>query len=158
ASCRETKMNLSFVLSGCSRVSRGMAVAVLTVAGMPLVNRVLADDRVEHGRKLFEHRWTAGDPLSTRGDGLGPMHNADSCIDCHLRAGTGGAGFNEHNVALLTLQFPPDQSADSKSAARMQAAKIHPGFDGPGGTSTVLLHHLSTEAEYETWRLSVLGF
>ena len=54
------------------------------------------------GRDLFLHEWTPGDPLAARGDGLGPVFNASSCVACHQQGGTGGSGSLEHNVTVFT--------------------------------------------------------
>src|SRR5207248_2923948 len=51
----------------------------------------------EAGRELFEHEWTANDPLA-HGDGLGPVYNAKSCAACHFQGGVGGAGDSAHNI------------------------------------------------------------
>ena len=59
--------------------------------------------RVERGRVLFDHEWKENDPLSFKGDGLGPMFNAKSCRECHWMSGSGGAGDNLNNVQVLSL-------------------------------------------------------
>ena len=56
----------------------------------------------EAGRDLFLHEWTPGDPLAARGDGLGPVFNASSCVACHQQGGVGGSGSQEHNVTVFT--------------------------------------------------------
>jgi len=60
------------------------------------------------GRELFEHEWTANDPLA-HGDGLGPVFNARSCGTCHVQGGLGGGGGLEHNaVSYEVLPRPGD--------------------------------------------------
>ncbi|MBM4069686.1 MAG: c-type cytochrome [Planctomycetes bacterium] len=59
---------------------------------------------VAAGKMLFTHEWTPNDPLSPRGDGLGPVFNAVSCVACHEQGGLGGSGGFEHNVTMFTLQ------------------------------------------------------
>jgi CxxC motif-containing protein (DUF1111 family) len=54
------------------------------------------------GRDLFLHEWTPGDPLAARGDGLGPVFNASSCVACHQQGGAGGSGSLEHNVTVFS--------------------------------------------------------
>ena len=54
------------------------------------------------GRDLFLHEWTHNDPLAARGDGLGPVFNASSCVACHQQGGAGGSGSLEHNVTVFT--------------------------------------------------------
>ena len=58
------------------------------------------------GRELFNHEWTAHDPL-TRGDGLGPVFNAASCVDCHSQGGPGGGGPVSKNVTVYGLVGDP---------------------------------------------------
>lgn len=65
------------------------------------------------GQELFERVWTANDPRSADGDGLGPMFNADSCATCHTLGGPGGAGGAEHNVLLLGDRLFHHQSIDA---------------------------------------------
>lgn len=57
------------------------------------------------GKVLFEHKFTAHDPLCGNGDGLGPVFNADSCVACHFQGGVGGSGPNEFNVTTFEA-FP----------------------------------------------------
>ncbi len=54
------------------------------------------------GRELFNHEWTPDDPL-TKGDGLGPVFNARSCVECHSQGGPGGGGPVAKNVAVYGL-------------------------------------------------------
>ena len=54
------------------------------------------------GRELFDHEWTPGDPL-TKGDGLGPVFNARSCVECHHQGGPGGGGPVAKNVTVYGL-------------------------------------------------------
>ena len=43
-----------------------------------------------------------GDPL-TKGDGLGPVFNARSCVECHHQGGPGGGGPVANNVTVYGL-------------------------------------------------------
>jgi CxxC motif-containing protein (DUF1111 family) len=56
----------------------------------------------QSGRDLFLHEWTPGDSLAAKGDGLGPVFNASSCVACHQQGGVGGSGSLEHNVTVFT--------------------------------------------------------
>jgi len=58
---------------------------------------------VNAGETLFTHVWTANDPLSNGGDGLGPVFNARSCVECHFQGGTGGGGALKHNVSAFEV-------------------------------------------------------
>ena len=57
------------------------------------------------GRELFVHSWTERDPL-TAGDGLGPVFNASSCVECHNQGGVGGGGLAGNNVTVYSLAKP----------------------------------------------------
>ncbi len=57
---------------------------------------------VAAGRELFDHEWTANDPLAS-GDGIGPVFNARSCLACHSQGGGGGGGPAERNVTVYGL-------------------------------------------------------
>jgi CxxC motif-containing protein (DUF1111 family) len=71
-----------------------------------------ADVQASHaGRDLFLHEWTPGDPLAARGDGLGPVFNASSCVACHKQGGVGGSGSLEHNVTVFTRAPKPGARA-----------------------------------------------
>jgi CxxC motif-containing protein (DUF1111 family) len=54
------------------------------------------------GGVLFRHEWVPNDPLAS-GDGLGPVFNATSCVDCHNQGGEGGGGPVEKNVTVYGI-------------------------------------------------------
>jgi CxxC motif-containing protein (DUF1111 family) len=56
------------------------------------------------GKDLFQHEWTPNDPLAGGGDGLGPVFNAKSCVECHRQGGAGGSGPFETNVNVFTIR------------------------------------------------------
>jgi len=56
------------------------------------------------GKDLFQHEWTPNDPLANGGDGLGPVFNAKSCVECHRQGGAGGSGPFETNVNVFTIR------------------------------------------------------
>ncbi len=55
------------------------------------------------GRTLFNHDWTVKDPLAG-GDGLGPVFNARSCLECHNQGGAGGGGPVDKNVTVYGVK------------------------------------------------------
>lgn len=57
---------------------------------------------VAAGATLFHHEWTPHDPL-TNGDGLGPVFNARSCVECHSQGGAGGGGPVDVNVTVYGI-------------------------------------------------------
>src|SRR3954452_6638232 len=54
---------------------------------------------VAAGAVLFNHEWKANDSLA-KGDGLGPVFNARSCVECHNQGGPGGGGPGSKNVMV----------------------------------------------------------
>lgn len=93
------------------------------------------------GKELFLHEWTPGDPLASSGDGLGPVFNARSCVECHKQGGTGGSGPLETNVNVFTIR--PTRAAGEQGAKPRQGvvhtqavneeyqesfALVHPGL------------------------------
>ena len=68
--------------------------------------KAVRPEAVAAGRILFEHEWTANDPL-TKGDGLGPVFNARSCVECHNQGGPGGGGPVAKNVTVYGLVGAP---------------------------------------------------
>jgi CxxC motif-containing protein (DUF1111 family) len=59
------------------------------------------------GEALFRHEWTPHDPL-TKGDGLGPVFNARSCLECHNQGGAGGGGPIDKNVTVYGIAAGQD--------------------------------------------------
>jgi CxxC motif-containing protein (DUF1111 family) len=59
------------------------------------------------GEILFRHEWTPDDPL-TGGDGLGPVFNARSCLECHNQGGPGGGGPISKNVTVYGIAAGQD--------------------------------------------------
>lgn len=91
-------------------------------------------DRAELGRQLFEENWlvpAADDSplaLTPAGDGLGPLFNGASCVECHFQGGAGGAGPNENNVEIVSLVVPLDAPPEAIRRASLRAGESHPGF------------------------------
>lgn len=108
---------------------------------------------VDGGKQLFTHRWTANDELSPQGDGLGPMFNGRSCVQCHHQAGTGGAGGLEHNIDLLADKSPPLTSIE-------RVVDFHPGFEGKEfgkPLASIAFHRFSLEPRYAKDRSDSIG-
>ncbi len=131
-----------------------------------LAQRPLKQAQLDRGRELFNHVWTANDPLCPAGDGLGPMRNASSCVECHLQGGVGGGGPLAKNVELLTVVRPKDRPPEKEVIAfretfRERIVAVHPGFraDAKIGTpsvsavhSTIVFHRFSPNENYEGWK------
>jgi CxxC motif-containing protein (DUF1111 family) len=113
--------------------------------------------RVARGKELFVRVWTPFDEKSPRGDGLGPLFNAESCVACHAQGGVGGAGPNEVNVQLLTVTAASNPSGQVQSV-RTRLTRVHPSFLTRSGiNSTIVLHRHSTERAYGLWRDNLLS-
>jgi CxxC motif-containing protein (DUF1111 family) len=117
------------------------------------------DGRVVRGQELFTRVWAVGDAQSPKGDGLGPMYNADSCVACHEQGGVGGGGPKSVNVQLLTFTGVTNQALAVRQAlipARLK--KFHEGFlTGNAVRSTIVLHRQCTERGYDLWRDDLLS-
>jgi CxxC motif-containing protein (DUF1111 family) len=95
---------------------------------------------VELGGVLFRHEWTPNDPLAS-GDGLGPVFNANSCVDCHNQGAIGGGGPLEKNVTVYGIPanhasprgLPPAGVVHQKAVRKEfqeTLAQVHPGLPG----------------------------
>ena len=98
------------------RAGWGMMAAVVgafiwaATPGLPILwgPRASAESKAA-GLALFEHEWTAHDPIAGKGDGLGPVFNGRSCVACHFQGGVGGGGANQHNVVSFELMPTRDR-------------------------------------------------
>jgi CxxC motif-containing protein (DUF1111 family) len=136
----------------------------------------------EAGRALFARAWTPNDPRSRGGDGLGPVFNARSCLDCHDQGGPGGAGRVERNIEIATATGPGAQgyaffyaigmdfgagrfeytlASNPPAPSRREppidlaaATAVHPGFRE---ARSVVLHRFGTDPGYHSWREKAPG-
>ncbi|MDR3621341.1 MAG: sigma-70 family RNA polymerase sigma factor [Paludisphaera borealis] len=133
------------------------------------------------GRELFERIWSPNDPRSHGGDGLGPVFNARSCVDCHDQGGTGGAGPSSRNIDVATADadpstgmgfsyafsmnfgeggfeyrfgYDPPAGARRTPQASLASAAIHPGFRE---ARSVVLHRFGADPSYSAWRGAIPG-
>lgn len=93
--------------------------------------------QLEHGQSLFEHKWTEHDALAGGGDGLGPVFNASSCVECHFQAGMGGAGPNKFNVK--TFEILPTKKNPLPMSGIVHSSAIRPELKE--AASTVRRHN-----------------
>ena len=86
------------------------------------------------GNALFQKLWIAA-PSSTKGsDGLGPLHNARACQDCHVKDGRGPAPDDAGTVPatfLLKLGIPDLQAMAAHVADPIYGHQLQP-FAAPG--------------------------
>lgn len=153
---------------GSLAVVCGSVVATsLTAAERNSAGNLSQAERIDLGREAFTMNFArpssqVGDgQLGIRGNGLGPLLNDTSCVNCHNQGGVGGAGGIENNVLMLGIVTRPAPAA-SVDALLRDARQVHPGFteDSP----VKVLHKFAlSEAErangYDSWRDVVLdGF
>lgn len=121
--------------------------------------------RIDLGRRIFEHNWArpeswAGpEELGKRGDGLGPMFNDVSCVACHHQGGVGGAGGNEHNVEVLSVDLSVTPLKDERLRLLERGHELHPGFSPV--QSSLVLHHFGfgdagNEQQYQEFRSALV--
>jgi CxxC motif-containing protein (DUF1111 family) len=77
------------------------------------------------GASLFIHAWEPHDSLAA-GDGLGPVFNARSCVECHFQGGVGGGGDNQHNV--LAFEAHPTKDRHEVSGGLIHAFAVENRF------------------------------
>ena len=87
--------------------SLGLLGLIAGYSALQAWNSRTTPEKVAEGGKLFLHDWSENDPLCEDGDGLGPVFNARSCVDCHWQGGVGGGGGNESNVVAFAVR--PDR-------------------------------------------------
>lgn len=158
-----------------NRIRWGGTVFVwLIVAGLSSADDAPGDEpisaeQITAGHELFVREWKLGDPRGVGGDGLGPMYNAASCAKCHQLGGMGGAGANDSNVDLLTLQAPR-KVVVATDDLRQQVAAFHPALAigqpvaaFPSSlaigqlSATTVLHRFSPDPNYDAWRRRFLS-
>jgi mono/diheme cytochrome c family protein len=108
-----------------------LGVLWMLTPGLPVMSapRVSAEARAA-GLELFEHEWQPHDELA-QGDGLGPVFNGRSCVECHFQAGAGGGGDNKHNV-LAFEAFPTQDRPDVKGGLIHRFAVANHFLEGRG--------------------------
>ncbi|QEH37489.1 Cytochrome c [Aquisphaera giovannonii] len=137
------------------------------------------------GRELFERVWAVNDPRGHGGDGLGPVFNARSCVECHDRGGTGGGGLAGRNIDVATVGVPGDAGggffysfsmnfggdgfqyrfgydptaagAAARSAGDRAAAAAAAAHPGFLESPSVVLHRFGVDPSYQAWRATVPG-
>jgi CxxC motif-containing protein (DUF1111 family) len=134
------------------------------------------------GEELFVRQWVPGDRRSRGGDGLGPVFNERSCLNCHDLGGTGGAGRADRNIELITpatgglkganpgffyqiaFRYGPGgfeyrigaptatQANRAGKPDPQQLARLVQLHPGFGSAPAVLLHRYGNDLDYRTWR------
>jgi len=127
-----------------------------------------AGDGRSQGRELFARKWLPDDPRCHGGDGLGPVYNATSCVDCHNQGGPGGGGPADRNVELATgigyMVFGDTSvivdrdgngwaSGFDQMSDQADLVNVHPAFRD---TRSAVLHRFGVDPEYSRWRSTFL--
>lgn len=127
-------------------------VASMLIALLAGRGEAQIDSSIGEGRRIFTRNWVAGEPLAPRGDGLGPVFNAQSCAECHRQGGVGGGGPIENNALQLSTRRGESLS---QFTFRNRLSRIHPGFTAglPAGqmNSATPLHRFGVGADYTTF-------
>jgi CxxC motif-containing protein (DUF1111 family) len=142
------------------RVDRRLLAVVLVVSLVAARKAASSDPRESPdmslapvGKELFVRNWIPHDPRSRDGDGLGPVYNATSCVACHHVGGTGGAGFKQSNVQILTPFLNGGQDRNDKRLREILVG-IHPDFATKG---SIVLHRFGLDARYAGWRAGAIA-
>lgn len=152
----------------------GLLVAAGGLAAASAAGPSDDDAAAKQGRALFVREWLAGDQRSHGGDGLGPVFNGTSCLDCHHQGGVGGAGPNHTNVTLasaviqreapatgggglLGLLFgnPMRQKKSTAQPDRDKLAKLHPDLRT---ANSFVVHRFGTDDAFLRWKRGLLAF
>lgn len=115
----------------------------LLLTFFPLTALAVSPETVARGARLFTQEWQSHNP-GPRGDGLGPLFNASSCVACHQQGGIGGAGgasFNANSIGIDAIDVY-GRKVDLATIANL-VSRFHPGFAQPDGSlvNVVTLPH-----------------
>lgn len=148
-------------------------LALLLAAGGLIVEALspsIAADSVEGaevtlGERIFQFNWAlpeeweGPESLGKAGDGLGPMFNDVSCVACHNQGGSGGAGDNDRNAHLLSVEPAGPVTRSNRAAVLRRLRSVHPELEA--STTIVLqkfgLGSAADPLEYDLWRHDLLS-
>ncbi|GAA0795023.1 di-heme oxidoredictase family protein [Marinobacterium sediminicola] len=95
-------------LPGPSFSAKDRQAFMQPVAGLPFEQRM----SFVLGRAIFDKIWVSSPSSTTASDGLGPLYNARSCLQCHINNGRGlppdTHGSSNRNGLLIRLSIPGD--------------------------------------------------
>lgn len=144
------------------RIGRTTAAALMALGTLatPLARVLAGPNSTERrqqalGRELFERMWVPNDARCHGGDGLGPVFNARSCVECHHQGGTGGGGPSTHDVEIITPVLAGDPPKDAaKLRFLVKTVKYHTGLRSMGSS---VLHRFGTNPDFAEWRTGLLA-
>ncbi|MCB1773291.1 MAG: thiol oxidoreductase [Gammaproteobacteria bacterium] len=79
------------------------------------------------GKALFQKTWVSAPASTGASDGLGPLYNARSCAQCHIRNGRGHPPEHEGDSAtsiLLRIDIPAQNHEQQQRLARGEVSNI----------------------------------
>ena len=140
-------MTVTLITSACLMAFELNAVEPNAVEPNAIEQQRIEQQRIEQGRVLFEREWKSRNP-SFGSDGLGPLHNATSCVACHHQGGIGGSGdarFNAKSIGIEKMQISGGPINDDVIANSIRG--FHPGFVDSTGrvfNTIAIAHHGGT--------------
>ncbi|MDA8967777.1 hypothetical protein N9F76_00640 [bacterium] len=135
------------------------AITLVTSACLMAVEPNAVDQqRIRQGRVLFEREWATRNP-TWGSDGLGPLHNAKSCVACHHQGGIGGSGdtrFNAKSIGIEKMKITGGPINDDVIANSVRG--FHPGFVDTMGAvvNTLAVSHHGGSPVYGSLRDSMM--
>lgn len=104
------------------------------------------------GEAIFRHHWSPNDRRAPDGDGLGPLFNGTSCLQCHDQGGAGGGGNIQQNIDFVS-------NATDSFRATQELVDFHPGFLNDDGSprSSIILHRFGLDFDYSHKRKELTG-
>ena len=142
------KSYLKQVFLPMTKTNLVMAVALSSSACLIAVEpNAIDQEQIDQGRALFEREWSSRKP-GLGSDGLGPLHNATSCVACHHQGGVGGSGDARFNATSLGIEKLRLTGLKPRLVLGNMLANVHPGFVAPDGTMTnvIPLQHFGSTA------------
>jgi CxxC motif-containing protein (DUF1111 family) len=115
------------------------------------------ESQITHGKELFLHQWQPKDAMSP-GDGLGPMFNGKSCVQCHGQGGVGGSGGADGNVDVLSVIPPRNKTQKNRTKIAKELQDIHPSLVFGTVRPSITLHKFSTTTGYSAWQKLLLKY
>ncbi len=154
----------------------------IMVCLLPLISTIAQADRSNEvkqasGQELFEKKWERIDESELKerlrkarsfqgrrfitskslADGLGPLHNATSCADCHAQGGASGV---EHNVVLIAVDPRSEIVVGAKAHDGSELLELFPGLLATNGALLfeTQVHARSVDPDYSNFRDGLKAF
>ena len=130
----------------------------VTAVGPNAIDQQRIQQRIQQGKELFEREWPSRNPR-LGSDGLGPLHNAKSCVACHHQGGVGGSGdarFNAKSIGIEKMRITGGHINDDVVAKSIRG--FHPGFVDSAGrvVNTYAVSHHGGTPMFARFRDSIM--